>query len=246
MDDKLVKSTQADVNKWDKPMNLLGLSVNEMRFLGQTMADSGMFPDLQKDAAKAMVKIAAGQEIGVPPFQAMTGINIIAGKAAMGANLIAAKIKSSGKYDYKVKATDDSCMVTITQKDKEVGNFTYTMTDAKRQGLANKDNWVKYPANMLFARAITTAQRMFAPDALNGVIVYDPDELDGAITPDGHILDMTEEQKTVHDAVEAIDKATDEDQLTDIVTNLPTDIQKLITEQATAKFAELAEPKEAK
>jgi hypothetical protein len=44
----------------------------------------------------------AGREIGVRPFQAMTNIHIIQGKATMGANLMAAKVKGSGKYDYRV------------------------------------------------------------------------------------------------------------------------------------------------
>jgi hypothetical protein len=87
-----------------------------MRFIGQAMADSGMFPDIQRDSAKAMVKILAGQEIGVTPFQAMSNINIIQGKAAMGANLMAAKVKGSGKYDYRADVSSESCKVTIRQK----------------------------------------------------------------------------------------------------------------------------------
>lgn len=243
MDDKQLAKTSSQVTKWDRPMNLLGLSVNEMRFLGQTMADSGMFPDLAKDAAKAMVKIAAGQEIGVPPFQAMTGINIIQGKAAMGANLMASKLKGSSKYDYRAKASSDSCTITISQKEGgkfvEIGSYTFTMKDAQAAGLSGKDNWKKYPANMLFARAISNAVRLYAPDVFNGVLVYDPDELEGAVTPDGQTLDMTESESELAKAQAKIAAVKDEDELTNLVMELPADIQAKVTQQATDKFKEL-------
>jgi hypothetical protein len=53
------------------PLDLENLSLNQINFIGQTMAKSGMFPDVT-DGAKALVKILAGKEIGVTPFQAMT------------------------------------------------------------------------------------------------------------------------------------------------------------------------------
>jgi hypothetical protein len=68
------------------PLDLENLSLNQINFIGQTMAKSGMFPDVT-DSAKALVKILAGKEIGVTPFQAMTSIHIIKGKATMGAHL---------------------------------------------------------------------------------------------------------------------------------------------------------------
>jgi hypothetical protein len=64
------------------PLDLENLSLNQINFIGQTMAKSGMFPDVT-DGAKALVKILAGKEIGVTPFQAMTNIHIIQGKATM-------------------------------------------------------------------------------------------------------------------------------------------------------------------
>jgi hypothetical protein len=56
------------------PLDLENLSLNQINFIGQTMAKSGMFPDVT-DGAKALVKILAGKEIGVTPFQAMTSIH---------------------------------------------------------------------------------------------------------------------------------------------------------------------------
>lgn len=242
----LVKKDATQVNKWDAPLNLNKLSVTQMRFIGQAMADSGMFPDIKEDAAKAMVKILAGQEIGVTPFQAMSNINIIQGKAAMGANLMAAKVKGSGKYDYRADVSSEKCTVTIRQINhnrnefEDIGSFTFSMEDAKRIGLANKDNWRNYPQNMLFARAISNAVRMYAPDVFNGNLVYDPDELGAVVNDTGSVINNDTDSTELDDAIAKIESAKDEDALTDLITGLSPELQKAVTKQASDKFKELS------
>lgn len=243
---KPAEAPKSEVTKWDQPLDLSNLTVTQMRFMGQAMADSGMFPDLQKDSAKAVVKILAGQEIGVTPFQAMTGINIIQGKAALGSNIMAAKLKGSPKYDYRADVSSDACTIHILQKEsgkyEEIGSFTYSMADAKRQGLDLKDNWKKYPQNMLFARAISNAIRMFAPDVFNGGLVYDPDELGAVTNQTGTIIAGGESGSAeLDEAIEKIRAAKDPDELTNIVTELPADLQKKVTTHASQKFQELTD-----
>ena len=157
------------------------------------MAKSGMFPDV-KDGAKALVKILAGKEIGVTPFQAMTNIHIVQDKATMGANLMAAKVKGTGKYDYKViKLSNTSCSILFRQRDnlaeggwKDLGRFTYSIEDAERAGLVKEgSSWVKYPQNMLFARAISSGVRVYCPDVFNGNLVYVPEEMGAQVDEDG-------------------------------------------------------------
>jgi hypothetical protein len=243
MSDSQLAKTSNDVTKWDRPMDLTHLTVNQLRFMGQAMADSGMFPDIQKDSAKAMVKIMAGQEIGVTPFQAVTGINIIQGKAAMGANLMAAKLKGHPKYDYRTKLSSESCTIVIRQLShnrndyEDIGEFTFSMEDAKRQGLAGKDNWRKFPQNMLFARAISNAVRIYAPDVFNGTLVYEPDELGATTDDNGTVVAPNTE---LDEAIAKINTAKDEDELTDIVAALSPELQKNVVEAAQAKFTELS------
>jgi hypothetical protein len=181
------------------PLDLENLSLNQINFIGQTMAKSGMFPDVT-DGAKALVKILAGKEIGVTPFQAMTNIHLIQGKATMGANLMAAKVKGSGKYDYRVsELSNDKCSILFRQRDPladggwaDLGRFSYSIEDAKRTGLLDKknkdgspNNWLKYPSNMLFARAISSGVRIYCPDVFNGNLVYVPEELGAQVNEDG-------------------------------------------------------------
>lgn len=244
MDKQLARKTSSDTTKWDVPLDLTHLTVNQLRFMGQAMADSGMFPDIQKDSAKAMVKIMAGQEIGITPFQAVTGINIIQGKAAMGSNLMASKLKGSDKYDYRTtELSSEKCTVVVRQRDdhgryEDIGTYTFSMEDAKRQGLAGKDNWRKFPQNMLFARAISNAIRIYAPDVFNGTLVYEPDELGATTNDHGEVI--ATDNSELEDALAKIEAAKDEDELTDIVSNLSPELQKNVVEAASAKFKELS------
>jgi hypothetical protein len=141
---------------------VLAMSVTEIRSLAEDFYRSGYFKDAS-DKSKAVVKILAGQELGIPPFAAMIGIHIIPGKPPMlGANLIAALIKKSYRFDYKIiHLNNDQCELQFFENEKPIGIEKYTMEDAKRAMLASKDNWKHNPKDMLFARAISGGGRRF-------------------------------------------------------------------------------------
>src|SRR5690606_23537732 len=143
------------------------LPIKDIKELSDAFAKSGMFNDA-KQAVQAFVKIQAGQEIGVPPFAAMSGIHIIQGKPTMGAGLIASTVKGSGKYDYKVKEMSDKvCSIDFFQGKDNIGNSTFTIEDARK---AQTKNLEKFPKNMLFARAISNGVKWFCPDVFSGPV----------------------------------------------------------------------------
>lgn len=149
------------------------LPLGELMNMAKMFAESGMFADT-KTAAMAIVKIQAGQEIGIPPFAAMSGIHIIQGKPTIGAGLIAARVKGSGKYDYKVIQQDEkACSIDFYQGKDKIGNSTFTLEDAKKAGTKNIDKFAK---NMLFARAISNGVKWYCPDVFSGP-VYIPEEM---------------------------------------------------------------------
>jgi len=157
------------------------------------MAGSGFFQDA-KAANQAIVKILAGQELGFGPFASMTGVAIIQGKPAIGANLQAAAVKRTGKYNYRViEMTTEVCELAFFETGQEVGRSRFTMEDAKAAGLTNKDNWRKFPRNMLFARAISNGVKWYAPDIFNGATVYTPDELGAIEDADGNVISQPAE-----------------------------------------------------
>jgi hypothetical protein len=155
----------------------------------RAMSASGFFSDT-KQASQAIVKILAGQELGFGPFASMTGVAIIQGKPTVGANLMAAAVKRTGKYNYRVtKLSDVECEITFFEGGQEAGKSSFTMADAEKAGLKTKDNWKKYPRNMLFARALSNGQRWHAPDVFNGATVYTPDELGATVDEEGNAVE---------------------------------------------------------
>jgi len=148
---------------------------------------SGYFKDVVSES-QAIVKILAGQELGLPPFASMSGIHIIQGKPVLGSNVIATLVKNSGRYDYNIKVcTNDECTIVWYENGKGRGESTFTMAEAKLAGLTGKDNWNKYPSDMLFARAISRGARRYAPGIFGGSPVYTPDEMGVDEDEDGYI-----------------------------------------------------------
>jgi len=162
------------------------LPISELMNLAKAFAESGMFSDT-KSAAQAIVKIQAGQEIGIPPFASMTGIHIIQGKPTIGAGLIASRLKGSGKYDYRVvEASEKVCSIDFYQGNTKIGNSTFTIEDAKKALTKNID---KFPKNMLFARAISNGVKWYCPDIFSGP-VYVPEEMQVVTTEEATHIEV--------------------------------------------------------
>lgn len=162
-----------------------GVQINTMadleRFCGAAVK-SGFFKDA-RDMAQALIKVQYGMEIGIPPVAAMNGIHVIEGKMAVSAGLIASKIQSSGRYNYRVKRLDDeACEIEFTENGKVIGLSTFTAKDAAAAELSGKAMWKKYRRNMLFSRAISNAQKWYAPGLFGGS-VYTPEEIASSDTP---------------------------------------------------------------
>lgn len=161
-------------------------SIDEIQSLAKLFVESGMFQDT-KSIAQAVVKIMAGNELGIGPFLAMEGIDIIAGRVALSPLLLSAIMKSQNKYNYKVlKSNESICEIAFFEKGMHIGNSVFSIEEAKRMELVNKDNWRKQPKMMLFWRCLSRGIRMYCPDLYNGIKVYTTEELD----PNRNIVDV--------------------------------------------------------
>ncbi len=157
--------------------------------LGSVLVKSGFFADV-KEEAQAIVKVLAGRELGFGPITSMTNIHIIKGRPAIGASLMAAAIKRSGRYDYKVvEITDKICSIDFWEGGKKIGNSTFTVADAYKAGTGNMS---KFPRNMLFARAMSNGAKWYCPNAFNGP-VYTPEELGHTQPDENGIIDVVVE-----------------------------------------------------
>ena len=174
------------------------LSLGDMQKYAGILIKSGYFKDTTH-LTQGIVKIMAGQELGLAPFTAMKGINIIDGKPELSAGLMGSLIKNSGTYNYRVKDwTNKGCTVVILENGAEVGEATFDETDAQAAGLLNKSNWRSHPKAMYFARALSYAARTYCPDALGGGNVYVEGEISGdgkeeavVVDPDPQVTEET-------------------------------------------------------
>ena len=156
--------------------------------LGDILAKSGYFQDT-RDAAQAIVKVLAGQEMGIGSIAAMTGIYIVKGRVTLSANLMAALIKRSGHYNYRVtELSDTACEIEFSENGQVIGTSRFTMQDAAKAKLGG-DNWARFPRNMLFARALSNGAKWYTPDAFGGSPIYTPDELGAAVDEDGEVIE---------------------------------------------------------
>ncbi|HEV8573868.1 MAG TPA: hypothetical protein VGR43_04085 [Dehalococcoidia bacterium] len=181
------------------PLALRGdTSMDQTLKTAELLARSGYFSDA-KDAAQAFAKILAGQELGLGAFQALSSIHIVQGKPVLSATLIAALVKRSGRYNYRVRRMDETvCEIEFSECGESVGVSSFTMAEAKRAGLATKDIWQKYPSDMLFARAMSRGAKHYCADVFGGAI-YTPDE----ITPEDYAFTPGRTPHAAHRALES-------------------------------------------
>lgn len=195
------------------------LELKEVSDIAKMFSASEYFSDAS-DVAKSFTKIMAGQELGLPPIASMRDIYIVKGKVTLSATTIAALIKSSSKYNYKVtEHTDDKCTIVFREftsgKWEEVGTSTFTIEDAKKANLLNSQAWKSYPRNMLWARAISNGAKWYAPEVFSGTI-YTPDEIDNNLDydEDGNVVKSSKYKKKTEikttDVVLATNNTSDE------------------------------------
>ena len=154
------------------------MNIEDLKTTATAFSKSGLFPNV-KSPEQAFVLILAGQEMGVGPMEAVSGITLIQGKPTMSANLLAALVKRHPRYDYRVADhSDTTCRIEFLQDGEVSGVSEFTLEDARKAGLGGNQTWKKYTAALLFARALTQGVRWYAPDVTSSA-AYTPEELGG-------------------------------------------------------------------
>ena len=174
--------------------------IEDLQRLARLFSASGLFGrsgNAEQHMAECAVKILSGAEAGFSPFASITGVTVINGRPAFGANLLAQAIKRHPRYDYRViTKTSEVCTIAFFEAGEKLGEETFTLQMADRAGLIGKGGpWKQYPEAMLFARALTAGMRTHCPDALGGASAYTPEELGatGQIDENGVVVAQVSE-----------------------------------------------------
>ena len=162
------------------------VNVGDLRQTAQLLAMSGYFEakgNGEQAVAQLATKILAGREMGFGPYASVSGIHIIQGKPTVSANLMAAAVKASGRYDYRVRQMDDEAVAVeffevVGGKRESLGVSTFTKADAQKAGTQNLQ---KFARNMMFARAMSNGVRWYCPDVFMAGSVYTPEEMGATV-----------------------------------------------------------------
>jgi len=153
----------------------LPTTLDEISAVAHAAADSNYYG---VNLPQAIVRILAGQELGIGPIAALRGVHVVKGKTVLDYSVLAALVRRHPRYDYRVTMwTDEAATVEFSMDGKVVGTSTFTLADAKRADLLAKENWKKYPRSMLLARAMSGGVRAHCPDVTMGQ-AYVPEELE--------------------------------------------------------------------
>ncbi len=222
---------------------LLRAELDYEQRLSKLFAKSGLFADVkgvseEEAIARCFVKIALGKSMGFSAAESLQGIDVIQNRLAIGAHLRAARFQRAGFSWPGMIVRDEGCWIPLffqnrpmlQQKVSEAGDLvfdannepvmvnvvvSYTRKDAERAGLWTKDNYKRMPSDMMFARAITRAQRRYGPGVL-GVDVLDtyeaqdlrPEPERATLTLDA--LTPSQDENRGHDATAAQPEAKPE------------------------------------
>jgi len=170
---------------------LVPTSFKEMHSQATVYLKSGFLPASIKSPEQAMMIMAKGIELGLPPVYALTHINIIQGKPTVPPEVMLSLIYQrcpGAIIDYK-QNDSEACVIVATRPGHQPAEFSYTMEDAKLAKLDTKDNWKKYPTDMLRARCISRMARARFADCISGAS-YVPEEMGAHVNEEGEVIDI--------------------------------------------------------
>lgn len=151
----------SDIERW---------TVSDLAIMAEQVAKSRLFG---LDQAQAFTLMALAQSEGIHPMKAVQRYHVIQGKPSMKADaMLADFLRIGGTVEWITECDDrERCEAifkhpTYAPKGKTI---RFTMQDAKAAGLAGKEIWRQYPANLMRARVVSTGVRMIAPGIVAGL-----------------------------------------------------------------------------
>lgn len=168
--------------------------ITEIEMMASYMARSGLFG--VKDVNHAVALMLIAQAEGKHPATIVNDFDVIQGRAAKKpAAMLRDFLAMGGKVEWHSN-TDELAEATFSHPQGGSARIKWDMEDAKRAGLVGKDNWKKYPRQMLRARVTGEGIRTVFPGATSGT--FTPEEIEelGPNT-DGPIKSRTEQARAL-------------------------------------------------
>jgi hypothetical protein len=171
--------TQALTLHQNQPLAQADWSV--IREQATVLVKGGFLPEAIRTPEQAISIILLGRELDIPAWAALNNINVIKGKPTVSPQLMLALIERSQLAEQiAIAGDDDQAVVTMQRRGRGPHTARFTMADAKRLGLAAKQNYQQQPGVMLQWRAVAACARVVFPDIVLGL--YTPEEMGAEVS----------------------------------------------------------------
>lgn len=164
-------------------------SLHERIELCRFLADANLLPQaLRKQPANVLLIMHKALALQLPLSVALEHLHVIDGKVGHSAELLRALLGRAGHVLRWIEITDKAATgeLTLRHDPRNPRRETFTIADATRMKLTNKDNWSKDPASMLVARVTTRMVSRHCPEiavALGNLSAIDFEEEPPASEP---------------------------------------------------------------
>lgn len=147
----------AEIEDTQKMCNLLMQSPHYKK-----MGSQGVFAIVEK-----------ARSVGVNPMDALNGgMYFVQGKVEMASAMMNQLIRQAGHSITKDRKSDNTICILHGRRADNGDTWTesFSIEDAKLAGIY-RNQWLKYPKDMLFARALSRLARQLFPDVIKGCYV---------------------------------------------------------------------------
>lgn len=147
-------------------------SIAELEIMSKKVAQSNFLGTRNESEIFTLFMIAQAE--GKNPVQASMEYSIIQGKPALKSQATLIRFqKAGGKVTY-LKRDDTECKIKFEHPQAGELTVSWTLETANKAGLnTNRENWKKYPRQMLAARCIAEGVRALYPACLDGLYLVE-------------------------------------------------------------------------
>ena len=153
--------------------NEVMVPLEQIGMMAKAVSDSGLFGIKSEAAAFSLMCIA--QADGIPPIKAAVQYHIIDGKPSLKSEAMLARFQASGGKIRWKERTPQRCTLWLEHPQAGEIEVTWDIERAKAAGLAGRNTWKAYPAQMMSARCISEGIRALYPVCVGGF--YTPEEV---------------------------------------------------------------------
>lgn len=146
---------------------------SDIEKMADACAKSQLFGVKTKEQALALMLLAQAE--GRHPMICAKEYHIIQGKPSLKSDAMLSRFQNAGGKIEWISRNDKECSAKFSHAQGGELTVSWTLERAKQAQLLGKDNWTKFPTQMLSARVISEGVRAVFPAVLDGM--YAPEEV---------------------------------------------------------------------